>query len=177
MTRWLVVCFIVLLSSCSSIPLGTMLEFRSFSKDDLAKIQPLDLRAKIQLDEPVKADIGSAELTLNLATPKGERSFSFPLILLDEHKVEPVKGFFSTSAGKTEYTLKLSEEAVSNFVAVQQIIRDEPTGSLAFSVSSGLEQIPDGITEVSMSIFLKLSEEKGFITLFDNAKLEFKQGS
>jgi hypothetical protein len=174
MTRFAVILISVLLSSCASVPLGTMLEFRSFGKDDFITIQPQDLRAKIHVDEPVRADVESAELALELTTEKGMREYKFPLLLLREEKIAPVAGFFSKSVGKTEYTLKLSDEAIKNFTATQQIIRDEKSGSLNFSVTTSFEKFPSEITEIGLSVFLKLSEEKGFVTLFDNAKLEVK---
>ncbi|SNY43172.1 hypothetical protein SAMN06297280_0543 [Arsukibacterium tuosuense] len=174
MTRFAVIVIAILLSSCTSVPLGTMLELRSFGKDDFIKIQPQDLRAKIQVDEPVRADIDSAELTLELTTEKGLREFKFPLLLVDELNIEPMTGLFSKSAGKTEYILKLSNEAVKNFIATQQIIRDEQSGRLSFSVATGFEKFPSEITEIGLSVFLKLFEEKDFITLFDNAKVEIK---
>lgn len=174
MTRFSVILISVLLSSCASVPLGTMLEFLSFGKDDFVNIEPQDLRAKIQVDEPVLADVESAELALELTTEKGMREFTFPLLLLREEKIAPVEGFFSNSAGKTEYTLKLSDEAVKNFIATQQIIQDEKSGKLNFSVRTSFEKFPSEITEIGLSVFLKLSEEKGFVTLFDNAKVEIK---
>ncbi|RUO25552.1 hypothetical protein CWE09_02110 [Aliidiomarina minuta] len=174
MTRFAVILISALLSSCASVPLGTMLEFRSFGKEDFVSIQPQDLRAKIHVDEPVRADVESAELALALTTEKGMREFKFPLLLLSEEKIAPVAGFFSKSAGKTEYTLKLSDEAVKNFIATQQNIQDEKSGKLNFSVKTGFEKFPSEITEIGLSVFLKLSEEKGFVTLFNNAKLEVK---
>ena len=174
MTRFVLILVSVLLSSCASVPLGTMLVFRSFGKDDFVNIQPQDLRAKIQVEEPVLADLGNAELALELTTEKGMREFKFPLVLLREEKIAPVEGFFSNSAGKTEYTLKLSDEAVKNFIETQQIIQGETSGKMSFSVKTGFQKFPSGITEIGLSVFLKLSEEKGFVTLFDNAKVEMK---
>lgn len=174
MTRFTVILISVLLSSCASVPLGTMLEFRSFGKDDFIAIQPKDLRAKIHVDEPVRLDVESAELALELTTEKGMREFKFPLLLLREEKIAPVTGFFLKSAGKTEYTLKLSDEAVKNFIATQQIIQNEKSGKFNFAVTTGFEKLPREITEIGLSVFLKLSEEKRFVALFDDAKLEVK---
>ena len=174
MSKFVVAIIVIFMSGCACVPLGTMLEFRSFTKDDFINIQPQDLRAKIHIDEPVRADIGKAELALELNTEKGLRIFNFPLELIDELKIEPVSGIFSRSAGKTEYKLKLSDKAIENFKATQQIIRNEQSGRLSFSVKTGFEQLPSDITEIRLSIFLKLSEDKGFVTLFDNAKLEVK---
>ena len=174
MTRFSLILISFLLSSCASVPLSTMLEFRSFGKDDFVNIKPQALRAKIQVDEPVLVDVESAELALELTTEKGMRKFKFPLILLRQEKIAPVAGFFSKSAGKTEYTLKLSDEAVKNFSATQQIIQDEKSGKLNFSVKTGYQKFPIEINEIGLSVFLKLSEERGFVTLFDNVKLDVK---
>ncbi|MEE2002351.1 hypothetical protein QWY20_12885 [Alkalimonas sp. MEB108] len=174
MSKFVVALIVTILSGCASVPLGTMLEFRSFTKDDFINLQPQNLRARVHIDEPARADIEKAELALELNTEKGLRIFNFPLELIDELKIEPVSGLFSRSPGKTEYTLKLSEEAIDNFRATQQIIRNEQSGRLSFSVKTGFEQLPSDITEIRLSIFLKLSEDKGFVTLINNAKLEIK---
>lgn len=171
MTRFALVLLVLLISSCSSVPLRTMLELSSFDKDDFANIQPKDLRAKIQIDEPLRADIATAELALELETAQGLQVFNFPLVLLEELKIAPVSGLFSSSPGKTEYTLKLSDIAMQNFVATQQTMRSELAGNMSFSVKTSVDNIPREITEIRLSIFLKLSEEKGFMTLFDDAKL------
>lgn len=87
----------------------------------------------------------------------------------------PVKRFFFTTAEKTEYTFKLSDEAVQNFIATQNIIRDEQTGSINFEVKTGFQEFPQELTEVRLSMFLKLNEDKGYITLFEDARLAVKR--
>lgn len=174
MTRFAVILFPFLVSSCASVPLGTMLEFHSFGKEDFVTIKPQDLRAKIHIDEPARADIETMELALELTTEKGIREFTFPLLLLREEKIAPTAGFFSKSAAKTEYTLKLSDTAVRNFVETQHIIQDQQSGSLNFSVKTSFEPFPNEITEIGLSVFLRLSEENGFVTLFDKAKVKIK---
>ena len=174
MTRFAIILTTFLLCSCANVPLGTMLKFSLFSKNDFVALQPQDLRAKIQLDEPVRADIQSAELTLELTTAKGIREFNFPLLLLRQEKIESEAGFFTKSAGKTEYTLKLADEAIESFIETQHIVRHEQTGSLRFSVRTGFDSLPSEIKEIGLSVFLKLSDEKGFVTLFDDAKLAVK---
>ncbi|WP_347692899.1 hypothetical protein [Rheinheimera fenheensis] len=171
MTKFVVILVAALLNSCASVPLGTMLEFSTFGKEDFVALEPLEIRAKIHVDEPVLADVASAEMVLELTTDEGIRAFTFPLLLLSEEKIAPQVGFFSRSVGKTEYTLKLSDEAVKNFIATQRIIQDEQTGSVSFSVTTGFQQFPSNMTEIGLSVFLQLSEEEGFVTLFDAAKL------
>lgn len=171
MTRIVVTLFAVLLSSCASIPLGTMLDFSTFGKEDVVNIQPQDVRAKIQLDKPAEADIRSVKLAVELSTVKGMKTFSFPLQLLNERSIEPVEGFFSTAPGKTEYCFKLSDDAIANFITAQQILQQEKSEEFKLSVSSDFKTLPPDVTEIGLSIFLQIREEQGFVTLFDNAKL------
>lgn len=153
------------------MPLGTMLEFRSFSQDDVVTIQPRDLRARIQVEEPVRADTENSVLSLRLTNERGMREFSFPLRLVDERSIDEVSGLFSNQPGKTEYTFELSDEAVTSFKEAQDSIQNEPSGSFNFSVRTGFNELPHDASEIRLSVFLKLSEERGFVTLFNNATL------
>lgn len=175
MVRLFLFSLTLFLTSCASIPFGTMLEFRDFEKDDFINIQPQELAAKIQIDDPARAKIDTAQLSLDLKTAQGTRSFQFPLILSEEVRIEAVSGFFSSSPAKTEYRLQLSAQAMQNFKTMQQIFLNEQPESFDFAVSTGFEDLPADVKAIHMSIFLKLSQERGFVTLFENAKLEVKR--
>lgn len=174
MIRVVLLSFTLLLSSCANIPLGTMLEFRSFGKEDFVNIQPENIQTKIQVDDPVTADIGKFELSLDIQTTKGTRLYQFPLELLNATKLDAVTGFFSSTPAKNEYTLKLSDEAIQNFKEAQQIVQHEQFGGVHFAVSTVFEAVPEELKQIRLSIFLKLSEEKDFVTLLKDAKLEIK---
>ena len=163
------------LTSCASIPLSTMLEFRNFGKDDFINIQPQELATNIQIDDPARAKIDTAQLSLDLQTAQGTRAFQFPLILSEEIRIEAVSGFFSNTPAKTEYRMRLSAEAIQNFKKTQQIFRDEQLEGFNFAVSTSVDELPADVTAIHISIFLKLSQEQGFVTLFDNVKLEVKR--
>ena len=167
----------VVLSSCASIPISTMLEFSSFDKQQLVEIQPQAIRAKLQVDLPVRVDVDSIELSLELTNEQGTRAFTFPLQLVSEVAIAPVEGMFTTTPGKTEYTLKLSEAAIKHFTATQQLIREDAIRGFDFSVKSSFGKLPSEVREIGMSIFLQLSEEKGFVTLFDHATLAIEHES
>lgn len=78
MKRFIVVLLVVWLSSCANIPFGTMLEFRSFNKDNFLEIQPQDIKAKIQIEKPVRANFNDVELSLQLATKKRYKVICLP---------------------------------------------------------------------------------------------------
>ncbi len=50
---------------------------------------------------------------------------------------------------------------------------DKPTG-FKFGVSVKLKDTPKELKNVTLSIFVKLSENSDYVTLFDNASIEFE---
>lgn len=163
------------ISSCANIPLATMLEFRSFDQNSFAQLEPRQIQAKIQVDAPVRIDIENVELSLAIDNDQGIRAFQYPLVLISETTIPAVEGFFSTTPAKHEYTLQLSDSAITSFAETQAIVQKERGASYDFSVRTGLDDLPDDIDEVRLSIFLQLSEQRGFITLFDNVALEINR--
>jgi hypothetical protein len=161
----------LLLSGCSSIPLSTMLEMRSYGKEDFLATQPEHLRAQVLLSQPVRANLDEVQLKLALETSKGSRLYQFPLQLLAEEQVPAASGLFSATPAKNSYTFKLSEQAIANFVEMQQLLAEQTSGKFNFTISSGLLDVPQGASSVTLTARLKLSEQHDYLTLFENAKL------
>lgn len=174
MIRFVIALFIIAISGCTSIPLKTIIEFRSFGKDEFLDIQPHDVRVRIQVDDPVRANSEDTMLKLELSTKKGVREFSFPLVLLEEVSIEPEARLFLKTKGRSEYTLHLSDGAIQQFIEAQQIIEYNQSGTFSFSVKAGFEHLPSEVAEIRFSVYLKLTEERGFVTLFDNVRLEIE---
>ena len=160
------------LSGCASIPLGTMVKFSSFDEQQLLVMQPRDIRARIQIEEPAKLNVETAELTLTLQTEQGELFYEYPLTLIAKTRIAPVEGFFTSRPGQTEYTLKLSDLARENFKAAQQeLARQQPKG-FSFSVSANFDDFPEDRTEITFSIALQLDPTEGYFNLFEDATME-----
>ena len=172
MSRLFMVALTLVLTSCTSIPLSTMLEFRSFGKEEFLTLQPEHIEAKIQFDEPVRADVEQTRLAVMLTTEHDVRSYQFPLVLLSEQHIPAERGLFSKQPAKNQYRFKLSDEAVQNFRAVQEDVQRHDGMGFEFTVNSSMEPLPEDIDEVRLSVFLKLSEDSEFITMFRNAKLK-----
>ncbi|MDV6315322.1 hypothetical protein [Idiomarina sp. HP20-50] len=174
MIRVLIITLSVFICSCASIPLSTMLEFSSFNKGDFLSIDPEEIRAKIQVNDPTKVNTDTVRMTLELDTSKGTVLKKFPLVLLANNNIPPDDGLFFSSPGKSEYILELSDKAVENFKSTQLIMSNKESGKFTFAVNSGLQQVPDSAKKVVLSIYLKLSAERGYVALFEDAELEIE---
>ena len=161
----------LLFVGCANIPLATMLEMRSFDEQQFVTIDAEQIQAKIQVDQPLQIDVTTVELSLAIGNVNGLRQFQFPLELVQHTKIAPEEGFFFSTPGQNEYRLKLSDEAVKNFKATQLIVANEPSGDYEISVRTGFADLPDDIEKIRLSIFLMLSEQRGFMTLFEDAEL------
>ena len=172
MCRILVVLLSVFLVGCASIPLGTLLEFRSFDEQDFIDINPSVIRAKIHLDQPVRIDPSQTLMTLRLETSKGVISDQFSLRLLAENTIPAEQGLFFDTAAKSEYLLALDDDALASFKRVQSEINNQQSGKFRLAVSTDLEGVPRSVDTIQFSIFIKLKEESNYITLVDEAELE-----
>lgn len=171
----------ILLTSCASIPLGTMLEFSSFDETRLLAIEPKDVRVKVILDKPIQLKADDTILSLGLDLPDGIRLYKFRLRLLDVQNIPPEEGIFFSTTAKTQSTLMLSTEAIEQFKAVQQLLKDDlvTKGSdVTFAINAGfdLNEGPNvaqsaAPSEVTISILLQLAADTDFVVLIDDAKL------
>lgn len=175
MSRLSMVALTLVLASCTSIPLSTMLEFRSFGEEEFLNLQPEHIEAKIQLDEPARADVAQTRLAVILTTEQSVRSYQFPLVLISEQHIASERGLFSQKPAKNQYSFKLSDEAVENFRTVQEDVQRHESMDFEFTVNSSMDELPEHIDEVRLSLFLKLSEDSEFITMFRNAKLKINR--
>jgi|SRR5690554_338466 len=175
MKRFLIVFLSVWLVGCTSIPFSTMLKFNSMDKEDLINLQPELVRAKTQVDEPIEFDTDKTEMAVEIETPDGLVPYSFPLKLLAEKKLPKKEGFFSDIPAKNEYLFALSEEAIENFKRFQSSLDTEEQIAVSFSIKSGFKTPPQAVDKITLSVFLKLTEEQGFITMFDNATIKIKR--
>ncbi|MCB4438407.1 hypothetical protein LHL20_19430 [Alteromonas sp. McT4-15] len=163
---------VLLLSSCSSIPISTMLKFRSFNEQSFVALNGSEIRSKIIVSQPFTLDLEKIKLSLTLDNDKGVRNFTYPLDLDMQKTIAAQDGFFTSTPAKTEYTFKLSELAVKNFKETQNLISDQFKGETSFSIAAGFNEEPTEGQLVTLSILLQLDEEDGYFTLIDNADID-----
>lgn len=175
MVRILVVPIMFLLASCASIPLATLMQFSGFDAEAFQNVNPNELRAKIRIDEPANVKTESVDLNFSLSDNKGIRAFTFPLTLLEQNHISADTGLFFSSPAKTEYVFKLASSAIESFEEVQGLVAANSGGSFKLSVSSEFEHLPDSVNEITVSIFLKLTEPSDYVTLVDEATIAIER--
>ena len=167
------VSMLVSLAACSSIPISTMLQYRNFDEQSFASLNPSQIRSKIRLSKPFTLNLEAIKLSLSVENEKGLRNFTFPLTLEKQEIIAEQQGFFSTSSAKTEYTFRLSEQAVESFSETQNLMAEDVKGNASFSIGAGFnEKLQEG-QSVKLSILLLLDEEDGYFTLIEDAEVEF----
>jgi len=172
MVRFILITLSLFLVSCSSIPLGTMLQLSTFNENSFLSLNPEELKTKILVDMPAKIAVSKTKISLTLKTEKGDLAFNYPLTLISTKNLPKENGFFSSIPQRTEYLLVLSNEAIEDFRKVQNEMRTKSPKSVSFNVNFDFEEFPTKLAEVTFSIFLKLSKEDDFITLFDRGSLK-----
>ncbi|WDE06447.1 hypothetical protein SG34_005875 [Thalassomonas viridans] len=167
----------VMFGGCSSIPLSTMMKFSTFDESDFLEIDPRQLRARVRLEQGFTLSAEKSKLEIEIDTLKGRINYLFPLQELSAKVVTQEASLFFTPEPVTEYQLKLTGQAVSAFLALQQEIKAKKPGSYSLSVSTSLGERPENAEEVTMSVLLKLSEGDDYFTLVDNATLALGKAS
>jgi len=166
----------LILSGCSAVPLRTMWRLRNFSAQNVAAIDPNELRARIILpaDMPLKPD--SSNIVIGFTDDKGQKdSYKFPLEIIERKEI--TQGLFRKKHVVMS-TLRLSAHAVSDFVRFQKdlLTNELKHGRASVHVSSAFdrsEPVKEGETPkpFELSILLKLKAEEDYFTLIDKAKI------
>jgi len=151
-----------------------MLKFSSFDESSFFKLDPNELKAKIHIDKPLGINISETTLSLTLTTEIGEVIQSYPLKNYAVKTLPAESGWISSIAERTEYELVLTEEAIENFNILQHKMKTEKPTGFKFGVSAALKDRPQDQLEITLSIFVKLSDKSDYITLIDNASIEFE---
>ena len=164
-----------ILAGCSSVPLGTMWRMRNFSIQDVAAIDPNELRARIISPDFVPKEEGS-RLDIGFLDNDSNDVYAFPLEIID--RKEETKGMFRKRVIRTT-TFKLTPEAVDAFVRFRKLIRtDERKHRKAqINVSSAFEPIEmkEKPKVLEISILLKLKAEEDYLTLINKARIDLNK--
>ena len=176
MKKTIAVMICLLLLGCSHVPLGSMLKLSAFDENSFLSLNPHELRSRIQIDKPVEIDISKTALSLNLETSNGWLVFDYPLKVLSIKNIHKGDNNWFTSATEfTEYEFALSDEAVHNFQALQEKMQLEKPKSYRLNIDTELEKLPDDQDEIILSIFVRLSAESDYITLFDRESFDVEE--
>ncbi|MFD1218134.1 hypothetical protein [Microbulbifer celer] len=148
----LVAAITVFLGACAHVPLSTILEYRSFSIEELRYVDAVEIKARAKVDGGLElSEIGNS---LELSFPDG--AFSFPLIYEEKEKI-----------GNTNiYELKLSDQGLRDYALFKSYLERNPhSRNFDLNISSKFEKPGPGVKEARISIFVKLGAESEYVEI------------
>lgn len=172
---WVKLLFLVLLlTSCSSIPLTSMMKLASIDTQDLLSINPSEVRTRITLNEPAELDTREVNLVLKFNYKNEKKSqYQFALNLLDSRVLKDSSDWFSRSVKKYQYDFAIAPTSVEEFKKYQrEFYKYGKPNQYYWTVYYYLKKQPEKGTPIDLSLELKLSQNDDYFYLFKSAELE-----
>ena len=165
-----------ILAGCGSVPLSTMWRMKDFSIQDVAAIDPNELRARIISPDLVPEQEGG-HLDIGFLDNDSNDIYAFPLEIID--RKEETRGMFRKRVVWTT-TFKLTPEAVDAFMRFKEVIRadERKHRKVLLNISPGFEPIEIKSEEpkvLEISILLKLKAEEDYLTLINKARIDLNK--
>ena len=108
MNRLFVLAFVLLLSSCASVPMSTVATLSQLDEHDLATLDSSALRVKVSLPNGFILDAANSRLTMKLVSSGKLRRDVFDLTVESQEPRTIALGFLAGTEHTTAYVLKLS---------------------------------------------------------------------
>ena len=164
-----------LLAGCMSVPLSTMWQLRSFSAEDLAAIDPAELRvASLVEPGPSRLDPTRSKLTLTLDTKAGA-----PEVHAFGLRLAQVQGGPIMPADDPRWqVLELDAGGLAAMRALKPRlanIREHYTGATLDVAMKLADGMPEGIDELRFSVRVQLADDQAPLVLFDRARVPVGQ--
>ncbi|MBB6523661.1 hypothetical protein [Pseudoteredinibacter isoporae] len=167
----------LVLTACSSIPLGTAWQYRNHGIDDLMALSPESIRAKVQSSEQLIVSQTRLSFTVEFEGKKND--YQFPLEIIEQKQI--ARENWLGQRHKEEYSeWKISQSGVEDFKRLQQDWQkgyaesyqpnsdntQEKTMQLGFGVSSQFTE-DSNFKDGYFSVWLKLSDDKDYQLFID----------
>ena len=169
---------VLLITSCGSMPLGSMLKVASLNENDLLNIRPEQVRTRITLSEPAQLKTRDVRLVLQFEF-KGEtkREYQFLLNLLNERRVEE-NCLFCSVESRNLYEFKLSDESISEFKKYQrEFLKYGRPEQYQWTVYYYLKHKPKANEEIDLDLELKFADTQDYFYLLKGASVEVNSSS
>lgn len=171
---------LLVLSGCASIPFSTMATFSQFDENTLTKLDPNQMLVKVSVGNDYSLEPDSTKLQLSVQPSNVNRSTeaAFGLELLSKVTEKRGTGLFSADMEVTTYEFKIDQTGAETLKQLQtQFKTTGLSGDMSFSVETDFDtkdktEIKD---EMWLWIDLQLSEQQGYIPLFEAAKMDIKK--
>lgn len=133
------------LTSCTTMPISTMVKMSRFELEDIWRINPAIIRMRITSDNDDPLVLEKTKLNIQIRSPDGEQNKLGGALLVESNRdLSPGKGFFSFGfQAEHIYILKLDEEAIKSFGEMRVLMRKIREQKMQFE-REGIKDIRKG---------------------------------
>ncbi|PHS12755.1 MAG: hypothetical protein COA86_18105 [Kangiella sp.] len=111
----------ITISSCSSIPLSSMIKVATMDADDISAIRPSEVRVRLSVSEPVELKTKDVRLVLSFEHKDDSQSeFQYLLKYIKQSKKNSLSSFFGNEPAKSVYLFKFSKQSELEFNRYQK---------------------------------------------------------
>jgi hypothetical protein len=169
---------LVLLAGCASIPFSTAVRLASIKPQELAQVDPSQVRVRVSIPEGFELNVPASRLTLALGTPSGERkNVKMGLSLLQHTREHRSTGLFSGNLAVSTYVLALTPEGAQQLRSMQQFVLASNPDTFQFGVSVPLAKTLPNAREMTFWAEVRLSAKDRYTPLIDAAKIKFQDSA
>lgn len=166
----------LLVTGCTLAPFEELWQRYGFGQPEVSRLQPAAVRAAIKLPLPVRPRPEGAALVLELPAPEADRQareHRFAMALVNEGPTVRAEGLPTADPGYNWYLFKLTPSAEDELARTQaEYLEPTPraidTGAIL--VINEFQNTTAG-QEVSRSVWVYLSDDRGFFPLVRDERL------
>ena len=172
-----VLCFLLLLSGCASIPFATMAKLSQFNGQSIAQLDPEQMLVKVSVGNSYSLKPNSTRLQLSSKPDHSNKKTEAVLSLkqLSQAQEKRSVGFFSPDLEVVTYQFAIDQAGAETLKQMQQqFIKAGHKGAVSFTVETGFDHKnnADIKKDILLWVDLKLFEKEDYISLIDAAALK-----
>ena len=172
-------CFALLLTSCSTVPVGTAIRMSSFNESKFASLDPDELRIRVALSDGFTLNVDETRLEVDLTASGQNRKETFTLDKVGEALGTRGGGLFTSAQAVQFHVLRLSGSSLRRFRELQQFVGARKTEKLNFNVLFAAKTLVKAPSKAPSAfqvwIELLLDQKEGYFTLINGYTMELKQ--
>jgi len=161
------------LTSCTSVPLTSMIKMASLDDDDITVINASEVRVRLSLTEPAELETKDVKLVLkfeHLGDTKTE--YEYLLEVIDSNKVDAAESWFTSGSVKHQYKFKFSRLSQLEFNKFQKAyLKQGKPKRYNWTVYYHLKQLPYQGEDLTIDMELKFSAQEDFFYLLKNRQI------
>lgn len=170
----LTVVYLLAISSCSSIPLSSMIKVASMNDDDIASIRPSEVRVRLSVTEPVELKTTDVRLVLSFEyQDKTKSEFQYLLEYMDQSQLKSISSLFGSEPAKSVYLFKFSKKSELEFNRYQKSFQIKGKPKRYFwTVYYYFKTRPQQGEKAEIDMELKLAKDEDYFYLLKSAIID-----